>query len=231
MSEQLDDLLQDEGVDDVDGLMTWAYERVEALVAKADADPELCMLLRAGGDAGPVPARRPRKEPSSAASLPAAPLPPIPSKARAVARQEQLEEDEEDIEELDIEELDVEELELIEDEDEEGDGGADDDEQDDEGETSTALPKMPPETPSYGPPDGTEDVPEWKAALLSTQTDSDEEAAERVKEASSADPLPTRPQPREHDDAALPARGRLEAEDEEISQHSIDFSDLDLDDE
>ncbi len=56
---------------------------------------------------------------------------------------------------------------------------------------------------------------------MSTQTETDEEAAAQVKEASTAGPLPGPA------DLAPPAPGRLEAEDDEISQHSVDLSDLD----
>ena len=84
------------------------------------------------------------------------------------------------------------------------------------------------EAVSFGPPDGNEHVPEWKAALLSTQTETDQEAAERVKEASTAGPLPQMEFPQDED---ARRSGRLEAEDEEISQHSVDLSDLDADEE
>jgi len=65
-------------------------------------------------------------------------------------------------------------------------------------------------------------VPEWKGALLSTQTASDEEAAARIEEESSVTRLPKAPE-------ASTVSARLEAEEDEISQHSVDLSDLDLD--
>jgi hypothetical protein len=252
MSESLEDLLSQEGIDDVDSLMSWAHERANGLVSDlAEDDGELAPLLTAGGQASEAP---PRREPSRAA-----PLPPIPSKAvdaAPAASDEEL-----DVEE--IEELDVEELELVELE-----------EDDEDTEPAAAPPSPPPEsaaTPpspppepgsvasslpeppegggeaapeeadtdgeaqpedadpnAFGPPDGNEVVPEWKAALMSTQTETDAEAAERVKEASSAEPLPEPPEAAE-DEPKL--SGRLVAEDDEISQHSIDLSDLDTDDE
>ncbi|MGH1346985.1 MAG: hypothetical protein ACRBN8_35800 [Nannocystales bacterium] len=171
----------------------------------------------------------------------AAPLPPIPVATPAVPT------DELDVEE--IEELDMEELEMVED-----DGGDDEESGDEAGDavsTASAPAPMPPgppavetppesegnaataegedsgETTSFGPPDGNEHVPEWKAALLSTQTATDQEAAERVKEASSAGPLPQMEFPQEE---GAEQSARLESEDDEVSQHSVDLSDLDTDD-
>jgi|GEM_PF-2236288 len=235
MSQEVEELLSQEGMDDVDTLMQWARERADALVSSAQADAELGPLLERGGEAGdaPVVAATPavqqpppaaRKEPSNAA-----PLPPIPVATRAVPTDE-LELDE-------IEELDMEELELLEDVDEvegEDDEGPSEDE-----DTNVSPPPSPPEsaaesgdpenaegptedsTASFGPPDGNEVVPEWKAALMSTQTETDEEAAAQVKEASSAAPLPEAPT-----EVGQPISERLEAEEDEISQHSVDLSDL-----
>ncbi|MCR9163036.1 MAG: hypothetical protein ACE37F_32710 [Nannocystaceae bacterium] len=246
LGQDLEELLAREGTDDVDTLMAWARERASALASSAGEDPELGPLLSAGGQAGDAP---PPPEPSSAQAGPsveqpplaarrepsnAAPLPPIPVTTPATPTDE-LEIDE-------IEELDVEELELLDDVDDDDDDGVDEgqgargetDEED--ADTNVGPPPNPPgeaepadeDAPSYGPPDGNDVVPEWKAALMSTQTDSDEEAAARVKEASSAEPLPTAPEP---DPSAMPLSGRLEAEEDEISRHSIDLSDLDTDDE
>ena len=192
MSREVEDLLAREGIDDVDDLMRWALERAANLVPSLERDDELGPLLQAGGQATAASAPRVEHTPVAARREPsnAAPLPPIPVTTRAVPTDE-LEIDE-------IEELDMEELELV-DEDEE-----------------------PPvaETPSYGPPDGNEVVPEWKAALLSTQTETDAEAAARVEEASAVRPLPVEP--------SMPLAQRLEAEEDEISQHRVDLSDLDL---
>jgi hypothetical protein len=247
LAQDLEDLLAREGMDDVDALMDWARERASNLASAVGEDQELGPLLESGGQAGDAPpvAEVPaaegteardaapaveqtpiaaRREPSNAA-----PLPPIPVSTPATPTDE-LEIDE-------IEELDMEELELLDDVEEDEDGEDGEDEQD----TNVGPPPSPPapaqseeapsppeDAPSYGPPDGNEVVPEWKAALMSTQTDSDEEAAARIKEASSAEPLPTAPEP---DSAAMPLSGRLEAEEDEISRHSIDLSDLDTDDE
>lgn len=218
MSQEVEDLLAREGMDDVDDLMRWARERAANLVPSLEGDDELGPLLQRGGEAGDAPPPRveqtpiaPRREPSNAA-----PLPPIPVTTPAVPTDE-LELDE-------IEELDVEELELVDEDDE------------DERPEHTPPPGPPPgpppvedaaeeappvETPSYGPPDGNEVVPEWKAALMSTQTETDAEAAAQVEEASAVRPLPTEP--------SMPLAERLEAEEDEISQHRVDLSDLDLD--
>ncbi len=242
LGQNLQALLAREGTDDVDALMDWARERASELVSSVGQDQELGPLLEAGGEAGdaPTPLAPPpgradsgpsveqppiaaRREPSRAA-----PLPPIPVSTPATPTDE-LEIDE-------IEELDVEELELLDDLDEDEAEDADTNvgpppsppteerQESQEGET----PAPPEGAPSYGPPDGNEVVPEWKAALMSTQTDSDAEAAARIKEASSAEPLPSAP---ETDPASMPLSGRLEAEEDEISRHSIDLSDLDTDDE
>lgn len=240
MSESLQDLLSREGVDDADALLSWAHERADALVSELGDDGELGPLLAAGGEAGaaPVPAP-PRREPSQAA-----PLPPIPSKAAKAEPPAESDEPAEADDELDmddIEELDMEELELLEE--------LDEDDADADEPPAAPPPPEPVEPPSdasssdaptadeaapsdpatdeaadgFGPPDGTEAVPEWKAALMSTQTETDAEAAERVKEASTAEPLPEMPA----QEQALSAR--LEAEEDEISQHSVDLSDLDID--
>ncbi len=93
-------------------------------------------------------------------------------------------------------------------------------------------PEQPPEpepaveAPTFGPPDGTESVPAWKAALYSAQTGDDGLAAKKVQEESSATRLPTVPEERDEGSVAT----RLIAEEDEISQHSVDLSDLDLDD-
>lgn len=225
MSREVEDLLAREGMDDVDDLMRWARERAANLVPALEGDDELGPLLQRGGEAGdappvpePAPAPNveqtpiaPRREPSNAA-----PLPPIPVSTPAVPTDE-LEIDE-------IEELDMEELELV------------DEEPDEEPRPEHTPPPGPPpgpppvevssedappvETPSYGPPDGNEVVPEWKAALMSTQTETDAEAAARVEEASAVRPLPVEPN--------MPLAQRLEAEEDEISQHRVDLSDLDL---
>ncbi|MBV1862642.1 MAG: hypothetical protein KUG77_29745 [Nannocystaceae bacterium] len=235
MSEDLEELLAREGHDDVDALMGWARERAAQLVPDLERDEELGPLLGAGGQAGAAPllsdaavlrvepvALTARREASNAA-----PLPPIPVATPAVPT------DELDVEE--IEELDMEELEMVEEEE-----GGEDDEATAAGPapTSPAGESAPPplaaprddevEANSFGPPDGNEHVPEWKAALLSTQTATDQEAAERVKEASSAGPLPEMPFPQGE---AAPQSGRLEAEHDEVSQHSVDLSDLDTQDE
>ena len=238
LGQDLEELLAREGMDDVDALMDWARQRASNLASAVGGDQELGPLLEAGGEAGdaPPPSEPPpgdaqaaaapsveqtpiaaRREPSNAA-----PLPPIPVSTPATPTDE-LELDE-------IEELDMEELELLDDVEDE----------DDDADTNVGPPPSPPaqadeapaappeDAPSYGPPDGNDVVPEWKAALMSTQTESDAEAAERIKEASSAEPLPTAPEP---DPASMPLSGRLEAEEDEISRHSIDLSDLDTDDE
>lgn len=175
----------------------------------------------------------------------AAPLPPIPVATPAVPT------DELDVDE--IEELDMEELEMVDEEDDDTDdeptaagpapappGPPVTQPSDSESHTGTdsesdAEPPVPPAADadeaganSFGPPDGNEHVPEWKAALLSTQTATDQEAAERVKEASSVGPLPEMEFPQGDETAQ---GGRLEAEDDEVSQHSVDLSDLDTDDE
>jgi len=250
MSQDLDDLLAREGHEDVDALMGWARERAAELVPEVEGDEELGPLLGARGHAGAAP-MRPLTDPDAQTEAQreaealrveqvaitarreasnAAPLPPIPVATVAVPT------DELDVDE--IEELDMEELEMV-DEDE------DEDESDDEptGTSPAPLPPGPPaveaepseaaaddggETTSFGPPDGNEHVPEWKAALLSTQTATDQEAAERVKEASSAGPLPQKEFPQ---DDTTEQSGRLEAEHDEVSQHSVDLSDLDTGDE
>ncbi|MEM6295781.1 MAG: hypothetical protein AAGA54_31200 [Myxococcota bacterium] len=242
---ELDELLEREGVADVGDLMKWAHGRTEDLLSEASEDAELGQLLEAGGQAGPAPAAAEAPaaeqgvESEAAAEAPAkpepskaAPLPPIPS----VARAQQQDDDAEEVDLDEIEELDMEELELVEDEDEqengdasegvaseaEGDGAPEGDEP--PAAEPPAAPKSKDPSTAFGPPDGTDEVPEWKAALMSTQTESDAEAAAQIKEASSAEPLPDAP-------VEPPMSGRLEAEDDEISQHSIDFSDLDTDDE
>ncbi len=232
---EVEDLLSLEGVEDAETLLEWAKERAANLLLELDDDAELAPLLQSGGHAGDAPLRAvpdpqpaPRREPSNAA-----PLPPIPTAAAPPER------DEEELDEDEIEELDVEELELIEElEDEDEDEDTDrppgppsatpEDPADETPADETPSETPADETPSasFGPPDGTEVVPEWKAALMSTQTETDEEAAERVKEASTAGPLPVMP-----DEAPPPFSGRLEAEDDEISQHSVDLSDLDTDDD
>jgi len=215
-SQDLEDLLAREGHDDAEALMDWAAERAAQLVASVEGDEELGPLLASGGEAGeapppaetvattsatPAPERpRPtrRREPSNAA-----PLPPIPVSQPAHPPDEL---DDDEIEELDDDELEL--LEEVEDDD------ADSDEH--------AQPVGPQSAPSYGPPDGNESVPAWKAALLSTQTGSDEEAAARVEEESAVTRLPEAP-------GDSPISARLEAEEDEISQHSVDLSDLDID--
>lgn len=82
------------------------------------------------------------------------------------------------------------------------------------------------DAPTFGPPDGTESVPAWKAALFSAQTGDDGLAAQKVQEESTATRLPTAPEERDEGSVAT----RLVAEEDEISQHSVDLSDLDLDD-
>lgn len=243
MSEDLEDLLAREGHEDVDALMGWARERAAELVPDLEGDEELGALLATGGEAGEPPARSEaealrleqaalsaRREASNAA-----PLPPIPVSAPA-APPDELDDDE-------IEELDMEELEMV-DEDEDGDAEGDEEPTAAGPAPAPPGPPGPPpaaepeesaadaddagETNSFGPPDGNEHVPEWKAALLSTQTETDQEAAERVKEASSAAPLPEPEFPQ--GDADRPS-SRLEAEADEVSQHSVDLSDLDNGDE
>jgi hypothetical protein len=79
------------------------------------------------------------------------------------------------------------------------------------------------QAPTYGPPDGNENVPEWKAALYSAEMGDDKAAAERIKEESYVGPMP-----QDLPDAEEPvASQRLVAEEDEISQHNIDLSDLD----
>lgn len=259
MSQDLEDLLAREGHDDADALMDWAREHASSLASDLEGDDELGPLLGAGGVAGDAPpqseaeARRleqvaltARREASNAA-----PLPPIPVSTPAVPT------DELDVEE--IEELDMEELEMVDEDEDEPTGagpapvppgppgveapetasasqesevgsdvGSEEESEAGADEDSAAAAEDAGETNSFGPPDGNEHVPEWKAALLSTQTESDQEAAERVKEASTAGPLPEMEFP-QGDDSRSSAR--LEAEDDEISQHSVDLSDLDTDDE
>lgn len=91
-------------------------------------------------------------------------------------------------------------------------------------ETESSEP--PGDAPTFGPPDGTESVPAWKAALFSAQTGDDGLAAQKVQEESTATRLPTAPEERDEPSVAT----RLVAEEDEISQHSVDLSDLDLDD-
>ena len=259
MSQDLEDLLAREGHEDVDALMDWARERAAELVPQLEGDEELGPLLGAGGEAGAAVspsqaqpevqteaqreaealrveqvALTARREASNAA-----PLPPIPVATPAVPT------DELDVDE--IEELDMEELEMVDEDDDETGEHANESAEDEPTAAGPApAPPGPPavdseapasegegegegegETTSFGPPDGNEHVPEWKAALLSTQTATDQEAAERVKEASSAGPLPEMEFPQ---DEGTPPSGRLEAEHDEVSQHSVDLSDLDSDD-
>jgi hypothetical protein len=131
---------------------------------------------------------------------------------------------EEEIEELDdVEMLDDDELEMLEEEEEVSTEGS-----------QAAPPPAPPrqqaaaaepssQAPTYGPPDGNENVPEWKAALYSAEMGDDKAAAERIKEESYVGPMP-----QGLPDAEEPvASQRLVAEEDEISQHNIDLSDLD----
>ena len=86
---------------------------------------------------------------------------------------------------------------------------------------------LPPDESSatmFGPPDGNEAVPDWKAALLSAQV-GDEAAVEKLREESTVDKLP---QPVEEEP---PQTGRLVAEEEEIAHHDVDLSDLDFGDD
>jgi hypothetical protein len=170
-------------------------EREEPL---PDREPEWRATLH-GGDPveSPPPTHEeevttPRGESSSAG-----PLPPVPSAARSSEPDEAASDEVEE-----IEEIDAEELEMID-------------------EEVAAEPEPARDTPTFGPPDGTDAVPAWKAALLAAETGSDREAAELMKkEESGVKPLPQT--------NAEPMVGeRLEAEEDEISQHKIDLSDLD----
>jgi hypothetical protein len=136
----------------------------------------------------------PRGESSSAG-----PLPPVPSSVRSSGADGTASDEVED-----IEEIDAEELEMID-------------------EEVAAEPEQQParETPTFGPPDGTDAVPAWKAALLAAETGSDREAAELIKKEESG----VKPLPQSNTEPVIGER--LEAEEDEISQHKIDLSDLD----
>jgi hypothetical protein len=125
----------------------------------------------------------------------AGPLPPIPSARDEAGDGEEIDE---------IEELDAEELEML-----------------DEEPAAAAAPAA--DTPTFGPPDGTDEVPAWRAALLAAETGSDREAAELMKKEESG----MRPMPTSVTEPTPVATERLEAEEDEISQHKIDLSDLD----
>ena len=220
--DELEALLRDAGVDEPDELLAWAHQRAEALLAGLGDDAELVALLEGAEPVRSIPSEMPEPGPDPTAheaeaaaaegaepvpEPPAepAPLPPIPSHAATDPSEE--------IEELDdIELLDEEDLELVEDEDE-GAGEAPPVREGANGEA--AHPAEPP--PSFGPPNLGADVPEWKAALASAQV-GDEHAAEKVREDSRVERLPE-----------APVGHRLEPEEDEISQHRIDLSDLDGD--
>ena len=240
----LEQLLSDERVraDEIDDLVQWAHGRAQDIL-EASGDPDLVALLdEAPAIPDPVPPRQPDAghpqpvepdtsgpadleaefgegwepsvdaapesssedvEQSAAEAAPpqrepsqAAPLPPIPSAARAAAQ------DDEDLEEIEeIELLDEDELELVE--------GDEDDEA-----------ASPEDAPTYGPPDGNENVPEWKAALYSAELGDDRAALRRMEEESG---LKAIPQPVQTGNTEP---SRLQPEDDEISQHSVDLSDL-----
>lgn len=128
----------------------------------------------------------------------AGPLPPVPRHAAAA--------DDEGVDE--IEEIDAEELEILDEEDPR--------------EDAPSEPDAPAgDAPTFGPPDGTDAVPAWRAALFAAETGSDREAAQLIqKEESGIKPMPV-----SHTEPVLGER--LEAEEDEISQHKIDLSDLD----
>ncbi len=198
---ELDQLLEEEGVSsqDVDELLRWAQSEAQGLLKGAMADAELAPLLHDGGQPGPVPEFGTAERAPYTSSVE---RPDIPAPASdEVDVDVDVDDDEEDIEELDdFEVIDEDDLELIEDE-------------------QVAEPM-----PSFGPPDGNDQVPEWQAALYSAQS-SDEIAAQRVNEESQQAESPS---PTSGDDE--PSQSvRLVAEEDDISQHSIDLSDLDGD--
>jgi hypothetical protein len=134
----------------------------------------------------------------------AGPLPPVPRHA-AAAEDEAADE---------IEEIDAEELEIL-----------DEEEPSEDAPSESEAPSEPDapavEAPTFGPPDGTDAVPAWRAALFAAETGSDREAAQLIqKEESGIKPMPV-----SHTEPVLGER--LEAEEDEISQHKIDLSDLD----
>jgi hypothetical protein len=177
-----------------------------------EREPELHAILHGvtADPAVPQPSiedevTNPRGEPSSAGPLPETPA-----------------HDEDEIDE--IEEIDVEELELVDDESDEPEGpgaGAPAERASSEPPPLEPPREPPPEVPTFGPPDGTDAVPAWRAALFAAESGSDAEALQRIKEEDSGmRPLPDIPD--------APVQGeRLEAEEDEISHHKIDLSDLD----
>ena len=62
MSQEVEDLLAREGMDDVDDLMRWARERAANLVPSLEGDDELGPLLLRGGQAGDAPEPGPKVE-------------------------------------------------------------------------------------------------------------------------------------------------------------------------
>ncbi len=168
-------------------------ETAEAGAPEPEPEPEWKATMH--GDEAPEPPHRHEEEATTprGEGSAAGPLPPIPSVAREAVDEEEIDE---------IEELDAEEIEMLEEE---------------------PIPEPAVDAPTFGPPDGTDEVPAWRAALLAAETGSDREAAELLeKQESGMRPLPatvTEPTP--------VATERLQAEEDEISQHKIDLSDLD----
>jgi hypothetical protein len=170
-----------------------------------EAEPEWKATLHGDDpvDASP-PARDEEVTTPRGESSYAGPLPPVPRHA-AAAQEEGVDE---------IEEIDAEELEILDEEEPSEDAPSEP-----EAPSEPDAPAV--EAPTFGPPDGTDAVPAWRAALFAAETGSDREAAQLIqKEESGLKPMPV-----SHTEPVLGER--LEAEEDEISQHKIDLSDLD----
>jgi hypothetical protein len=184
-----------------------------------EAEPEWKATLHGDDpvDASP-PARDEEVTTPRGESSYAGPLPPVPRHA-AAAQEEGVDE---------IEEIDAEELEILDDEESSEEASSEDASGEAApgeaaaGEDAPSEPEAPAvEAPTFGPPDGTDAVPAWRAALFAAETGSDREAAQLIqKEESGLKPMPV-----SHTEPVLGER--LEAEEDEISQHKIDLSDLD----
>jgi hypothetical protein len=201
---ELDELLRDECVDDPEDLLQWAHRRADELLEGMRHDPELSPLLVAGGDGHVV-----------------APRDPAPVARPTVPVHKEAQEEFEEID--DVELLDEDDVELMEEEPDTGmlsTGPAPHPELDAAPTEPFDWRDPPPEAAapvqSYGPPDLGDDVPEWKAALVTAQVGEDD-AAEKVREDSRIGRMPHAPVE------------RLVAEEDHISQHSVDLSDLDGD--
>ncbi|MBX7082652.1 MAG: hypothetical protein K1X88_25830 [Nannocystaceae bacterium] len=138
---QFEDLLGQDG-ESLDEIVAWARERAQQTLAQGDLDPELAALVggppvptatvttvRAYAPVAPVPLPRPLEQPAAPlpsptrddgsddgnATMPRAPLPPVPQRPEHVAAGDSAD---------DLEMLDEEDLELVEDA---GEGSDDED--------------------------------------------------------------------------------------------------------